>query len=447
MAIHIPFSATTYKERRNTLISKIESGQILLIANDESSINFADNWHPYRQDSTLLYYGALSMPDIAILMDADEGTTKLFADDVSIDMVIWTGSQPSMKSLAEKVGITEVYPYADLKKHLRSDVHHLPPYRASQELLLRELLDKTELNHSIRLIHAINSQRSIKTNEEINELQKAVTLSKGMHAEVIKHIRPGIYEYELVAIASKYAHEHNAKWAFPPILTKNGHTLHNHYHGQKIETGDIVLVDGGIEVQSGYCGDITRTTAASGKFSLEQQEIYDLVHLMYREGAERSKVGVRYLDVHLHTAKVLVDGLKDIGLMKGNTEEAVAAGAHAIFFPHGLGHMMGLDVHDMENFGEEFIGYTDTLKKSTQFGLRSLRLGKELESGNVITIEPGIYFIPELIDKFEAEGKFKDFINYDVLNSKRNLGGIRIEDDFLITDTGIEMLGGNTPMP
>ena len=447
MAIHIPFSAKTYTDRRNTLISKMSGGQVLLIANDESSINFADNWNPYRQDSTLLYYGALSMPDIAIVMDVDEGTTKLFADDVSIDMVIWTGPQPSMKELGAQVGITEVYPYADLKKHLRSEVHHLPPYRASQELTLRALLDKNKLSHSVELIKAVNSQRSIKTEEEVNELQKAVTLSKGMHAEVIKHIKPGLYEYELVAIASKYAHDHNARWSFPPILTKNGQTLHNHYHGHKNEAGDLVLVDGGIEIASGYCGDITRTTPASGSFTPEQQEIYDLVHLMYKEGAKVSKAGKRYLDVHLHTAKILVDGLKDIGLMRGDTEAAVKEGAHAMFFQHGLGHVMGLDVHDMENFGEQHIGYSDTVQKSTQFGLKSLRLGKELEAGNVITIEPGIYFIPELIDKFEAEGRFKDFINYEILNKKRNLGGIRIEDDFLVTADGVEMLGGDSPMP
>jgi Xaa-Pro aminopeptidase len=232
------------------------------------------------------------------------------------------------------------------------------------------------------------------------------------------------------------------RWSFPPILTKNGQTLHNHYHGHKIEAGDIVLVDGGIEVASGYCGDITRTSAASGTFTAEQQEIYDLVHLMYKEGVRESKAGKRYLDVHLHTAKVLVEGLKDIGLMKGDTESAVKEGAHAMFFPHGLGHVMGLDVHDMENFGEQYIGYSDT-----QFGLKSLRLGKELETGNVITIEPGIYFIPELIEKFESQGKFKEFINYEMLNKKRNLGGIRIEDDFLVTENGVEMLGGDSPMP
>lgn len=447
MAIHIPFSAATYIERRQTLISKMQSGQVLLIANDESSINFADNWNPYRQDSTFLYYGALSMPDIAMIIDIDEGKTMLFGDDVTIDMVIWTGPQPTMKELGSKVGIDEVYPYADLKKHLRNEIHHLPPYRASQELKIRSLTDQNSLEASVPLMKAIISQRNIKTTEEVVEIEKAVALSKGMHAEVIKHIRPGINEYELVSIASKFAFAHNAKWAFPPILTKNGHTLHNHYHGHTIEDGDLVLVDSGIEIASGYCGDITRTTPASGEFSAEQKEIYDLVHLMYQEAINRSNAGTRNIDVHLATAKVLVEGLKSIGLMKGDTEEAVAAGAHAMFFQHGLGHVMGLDVHDMENFGEQLVGYSDSLQKSTQFGLKSLRLGKELEIGNVITIEPGIYFIPELIDKFQAEGKFSSFINYEMLNKKRNLGGIRIEDDFLITDSGARMLGGDVPMP
>lgn len=447
MAVHIPFSSETYIERRQTLMSNMRGGKILLLANEESSINFKDNWHPYRQDSTFLYYGALSLPEMALLIDVDKETTTLFADDVSIDMVIWTGPQPKMTSLAEKVGITEVLGFNELKKYLSGPIHYLPPYRASQENTLKELLNLSALNPSQELIHAVQKQRSIKTDEEVQEIEKAVRLSKGMHAEIIKHIRPGLYEYELVGIASKYAFENNVRWSFPPILTKNGQTLHNHYHGHQIEEKDIVLVDSGVEIASGYCGDITRTTPANGKFSPERQEIYDLVHKMYNEAISKANSGIKYMDVHLHAARVLVDGMKDIGLMKGDSEEAVSSGAHAMFFQHGLGHLMGLDVHDMENFGEENIGYSDTVKKSTQFGLKSLRLGKKLEVGNVITIEPGIYFIPELIDKFEAEGRFSEFINYEKLNTMRHIGGIRIEDDFLITIDGAKMLGGDDPMP
>jgi Xaa-Pro aminopeptidase len=447
MALHIPFKSSTYTSRRQTLISNMTSGQILLIANDESSINFRDNWNPYRQDSTFLYYGALSMPDIAILIDIDKGITKLFADDVSIEMVIWTGPQPKMEFLAEKVGITQVFGYKELKDHLTGEIHYLPPYRASQSQLLRKLLDTNLLSPSLELINAIQKQRSIKTDEEIVEIEEACRLSKGMHAEVIKHIKPGIYEYELVGIASKYVFDNNVRWSFPPILTKNGQTLHNHYHGHKIGENDIVLVDGGIELPSGYCGDITRTSPANGKFSTERQEMYDLVHKMYTTSISNANAGAKYMDVHLDAARVLVHGLKDMGLMKGDTDEAVEQGAHTMFFQHGLGHLMGLDVHDMENFGEENIGYTNTVKKSTQFGLKSLRLGKELEVGNVITIEPGIYIIPELIDKFQSENKFASFINYDKLNTIKGLGGIRIEDDFLITKEGARMLGGDNPMP
>lgn len=447
MSIHIPFSGETYKNRRQSLISSMPGGQILFLANEESSINFKDNWHPYRQDSTFLYYGALSMPDMALLIDVEKGITKLFADDLSIDMVIWTGPQPRINDLAAQVGIEHVYSYKELKNHISGNVHYLPPYRASQTNTLKELLQVTILEPSVALIKAVQKQRSIKTEEEVVELEEASRLSKGMHAAVINHIRPGIYEYELVGVASKYAFENNARWSFPPILTKNGQTLHNHFHGHKISEDDIILMDGGIELASGYCGDITRTTPANGSFSNQRQEIYDLVHKMYKESALLAKPGKKYLDVHLHAAKILVNGLKDIGLMKGDTEEAVKEGAHAMFFPHGLGHMIGLDVHDMENFGEQYIGYSDTVKKSTQFGLKSLRLGRELEAGNVITIEPGIYFIPELIDKFQAEHKFEAFINYEQLNKSRDLGGIRIEDDFLITQSGARMLGGETPLP
>ncbi len=447
MAIHIPFPDKTYITRRQTLMANMSGGQILLLANEESSINFKDNWHPFRQDSTYLYYGALSMPDMAIIIDIEKGITKLFADDLSIDMIIWTGPQPKINALAEQVGITHVYSYNEIKNHISGEVHYLPPYRASQGQTLKRILDITTLSPSTELINAIQKQRSIKTDEEIAELEEACRLSKGMHAEVIKHIKPGIYEYELVGVASKYAFEHNVRWSFPPILTKNGQTLHNHYHGHRIEENDIVLMDGGVELASGYCGDITRTTPANGTFSSERQEIYNLVHKMYKEAVKISKPGIKYLDVHLHAAGVLVDGLKEIGLMKGNTEEAVKEGAHAMFFQHGLGHLMGLDVHDMENFGEQYIGYSETVKKSTQFGLKSLRLGKKLEAGNVITIEPGIYFIPELIDKFQAEKRFEEFINYDKLNKSRHLGGIRIEDDFVITHNEAKMLGGDNPLP
>jgi len=447
MAVHIPFSSKTYIDRRLSLISNMSGGQILLLANEESSINFKDNWYPYRQDSTFLYYGAISLPEMAILIDVENGETKLFANDVSIDMVIWTGPQPKMQELGKKVGISKVYDYGELKNHISGIVHYLPSYRVDQSQKLKELLDLDLLSPSLELINAVQKQRSIKTDEEVVELEEACRLSKGMHAEVIKHIKPGMFEYELVGIASKYCFDHNVRWSFPPILTKNGQTLHNHYHGHKIEEHDIVLMDGGIELASGYCGDITRTTPANGKFSTARQEIYDLVLKMYTEAASISNAGMKYVDIHLHAARVLVDGLKDIGLMKGDTHEAVNEGAHAMFFQHGLGHLMGLDVHDMENFGEENIGYSDAVKKSTQFGLKSLRLGKELEVGNVITIEPGIYFIPELIDKFQAENRFEVFINYDKLNGLRDLGGIRIEDDFLITADGAHMLGGNSPMP
>jgi len=447
MGIQIPFSSTTYQDRRSVLIKKMSSGQILLLANGESSINFADNWHPYRQDSTFLYYGGIAAPEMAIVIDIDNGTTTLYGDDLSIDMIVWTGAQPTLRDLGAQVGISDIQPMSSLKPALRDEVHYLPAYRAAHTIWLQSLTGDQEMKPSVQLIKAIIEQRLIKSDEELIELEKAVTLSKLMHAEVQKHIKPGVTEYELVGVASKFAHDHNVRWSFPPILTKNGHTLHNHYHGHTLSAGDILLMDGGIELSSGYCGDITRTTAVSGSFSTEQQEIYDLVHEMYQAGIETSRAGVRYLDVHLHTCKVLVEGLKQLGLMQGNTDDAVAAGAHALFFPHGLGHMMGLDVHDMENFGEQYVGYSDRLQKSTQFGLKSLRLGNTLQERNVITIEPGIYFIPELIDKFRAEGRFTDFVNYDVVDKKRNLGGIRIEDDFVIRSQSAEMLGGTIPMP
>lgn len=435
------FSAEVYTTRREQLKQKLGSGRILLMGNDEASMNYVDNTYHYRQDSTFLYYIGISQPGLNAIIDIDKNETILFGDDPTIDTIIWIGKTPKMKELADSVGIHLVEPASQLLNFISSDTLYLPPYRDKHILKLRAWTGDKAMRPSIDLIKAIIDQRSIKSEAEIVELDKASTISRLMHQAVKENAKTGMKEYELISFASQIAWEHNCQFAYPAIMTINGQTLHNHYYGNTLKEGDMVLYDGGAELPSGYCGDLTRTFPVGQRFTNLQQEIYDIVQAMYDRAAEISKAGIRYYDVHLETARVMVKGLKALGWMKGDEEEAISSGAFTLFFPHGLGHMLGLDVHDMENFGEEYVGYTETFTKSTEFGLKSLRLGRELQSGFVITIEPGIYVIPELIAKRKSENLYKDFINYELLEKHLSFGGVRIEDDYLIREDEARILG------
>lgn len=441
MLSSIAFSSDIYKARRETLKKSLGSGKILLMGNDEASMNYVDNTYHYRQDSTFLYYIGIAQPGLNAIIDIDKDETILFGDDPTIDTIIWIGKTPKISELADAVGIGLVQPSSQLLNFVSDSTQYLPPYRDKHILKLRSWTGSKSLKPSIELIKAIISQRSIKSSEEIAELDKASAISRLMHQAVQEHTKPGMKEYESVSVASKIAWEHNCQFAYPPILTINGQTLHNHFHGNEMADGDMILFDGGVELPSGYCGDLTRTFAVNGKFTSLQQDVYHVVQAMYDHAVDISKEGIKYYDVHLAVAKEMVKGLKELGWMKGDVEGAIDSGAFTLFFPHGLGHMLGLDVHDMENFGEEYVGYTDTFKKSTEFGLRSLRLGRKLESGFVITIEPGIYVIPELIAKRKSEGLYTDFINYELLSEHLDFGGIRIEDDYLVQKNGVRILG------
>lgn len=442
MANQFFFPGSTYADRRQKLIENYSEKPILILANEESGINFADNWYPYRQDSTFLYYIGINLPGLAAIIDPSTGATTLFGDDLSMDMIVWTGPQPTLSELGEKVNIKEVRPYSDLEAVVTKEMAYLPPYKPEHEIKLRKLTGSNDISASIDLIKAISSQRSIKSKEEVEQLDQAVTLTGQMHKHIIQNAKPGMYEYQLVGLASSFAWDHGAKWSFPPIMTVHGETLHNHNYHNQLKENDLMLYDGGIEVASGYCGDMTRSFPVNKSFSDIQRSIYNIVLNAYRKGKSLAQPDVFYKDVHLKACLEIAKGLTELGWMKGDPEEAVNMGAHTLFFQHGLGHLMGLDVHDMENFGEQLIGYDEEVQKSKEFGLKSLRLGKRLVAGNVITIEPGIYVIPQLIDKFSAEDKYLDFINYDEVNKFRDFGGIRIEDDFLITsDTGNRQLG------
>ncbi len=440
-----PFSCNTYIERRNILKAKLPNSIILLLGNDESSSNFKDNWYPFRQDSTLVYYCGVSLNNLALLIDTNTGEEILFGEELSMDDIIWTGPQPSLMELALLAGINKVKSFSEIKKYLSQNVAYLPPYRPEHFLKLHLWLgisiNEIEATVSVPLIKAIALQRNKKSEEELVELDKASTITSRMHKAVITGAKEGMYEYEIAAIGQRYLWDNYVNNSFLPIATVNGNVLHNHYYGNKLTAGKMLLFDSGGELQNGYCGDMTRTIPVEKTFTNKQREIYEVVHSAYTKAVAMLRPGILFKDVHLAACKEIVIGLQKIGLMKGNADEAVVAGAHTMFFQCGLGHLIGLDVHDMENLGEQYVGYTDEIIKSKEFGLKSLRLGRALEQNYTITVEPGIYIIPELIDRWKATGICKDFINYEMLETYRNFGGIRVEDCFAITANGSKLLG------
>lgn len=447
------FAKETYIQRRALLKKNIGSGVLLFLGNDEQGLHYEDNTFRYRQDSTFLYYFGLSFAGLSAIIDIDEDKEIIFGDELTIDHIVWMGTQPTLKEKSGRVGITEVMPSAEIMNYLHKavrkgqTVHYLPPYRAEHKLKLMEWLGipPARQEGSVPFIRAIVAQRSYKSAEEVEEIEKACNVTADMHITAMKVLRPGMYEYEVVAEMNRVAESNNCELSFATIATVNGQTLHNHYHGNKVKPGDLFLIDAGAEVESGYAGDMSSTVPADKTFTPRQRAVYEIQNAMHLEAVKALCPGIPYMDVYDLSARVMVEGMKELGLMKGNAEDVVREGAHALFYPHGLGHMMGLDVHDMENLGEIWVGYNGQ-PKSTQFGRKSQRLAIPLELGFVHTVEPGIYFIPELIDLWKGEKKFKDFINYDKVEEYRNFGGIRNEEDYLITETGARRLGKKIPL-
>lgn len=447
------FSKETYISRRNQLKKSIGSGILLFLGNDECGINYADNTYPFRQDSTFLYYFGLPYAGLSAIINIDENKEIIFGDELTIDEIVWMGTQPTLKEKSERVGVTTTLPYLSLGDYLSKTtskgqkVHYLPTYRAEHKLKLTEWLGlkPAQQEASVPFIRGVVNQRNYKSEEEIAEIEKACNITADMHITAIKNIRVGMKEYEVMAALEEVAYAAGGRLSFPTIATIHGETLHNHYHGNTVKEGDMFLIDAGAEIEMGYAGDMSSTVPAGKKFTVRQKEIYDVQVAAHLAAVEALRPGIAFKDVYELSAKVICEGLKSLGLMKGDMNEAVQTGAHAMFFQCGLGHMMGLDVHDMENLGEVWVGY-DGEPKSTQFGRKSLRLGRKLEPGFVLTIEPGIYFIPQLIDMWKGEKKFEQFINYDKLEAYRNFGGIRNEEDFLITETGSRRLGKKIPL-
>lgn len=449
------FNKEVYIDRRNRLKKEMKSGIALILGNAEASYNYPANTYHFRQDSDFLYFFGIDHPDFVGVIDIDNDKDYIFSNDVDIEDIIWMGPQPSVKSQAAEVGVENTAPYTDLAGFLTDQikggrkVHFLPYYRGDRLVQLKQLLGiltaRVKDYVSEELIKAVIKLRSIKDEAEIAEIEEAVDIAYEMHTTAMKMCKPGVIEREIAGTMEGISLAKGGPVSFPIILTINGQTLHNHYHGNTLTEGRMMIADAGAETTNHYSSDITRTTPVGGKFSPRQKDIYELVLEANVKAIEAIKPGLEYREVHFIACKVIAKGMKKLGLMKGDVDAAVAAGAHTLFMPHGLGHMMGLDVHDMEGLGENNVGYDEKTKRATQFGTAYLRLGRELQPGFVITVEPGCYFIPELIDQWKAEGKFKDFINYDKVEEYKDFGGIRIEDDILVTDTGYRLLGKPIP--
>ncbi len=449
------FATTTYRQRRDRLKEQLKTGIILLPGNRESSMNYEHNYYPFRQDSSFLYFSGLDVPDLVLVMDIDNDQDILFGDDLTVEDIVWTGYRASVRDMADKAGIADTAPLKGIHDRiqkavsLKQSIHYLPPYRPEHVLELSEWLGVSvkavAAGVSEDLIKAVVAQRSVKSAEEVNEIEKAVNVTNAMQLLAMRNGRAGVSETALAGQLQGLAVSSGGNLSFPTILTVNGQILHNHYGLHVVRDGELLLCDCGAETKSHYAGDLTRTFPVSGKFSQQQKEIYDIVLASHEAAIAALQPGVFYRDVHLLACRTLAQGLKTLGLMKGDVDEAVKAGAHAAFFPCGLGHMLGLDTHDMENLGEAYVGYTDSVVKSSQFGLKSLRLGKQLEPGFVITVEPGLYFNHILFDEWEAAGLFKDFINYDQLKRYLGFGGVRVEEDVLITPDGCRILGEMLP--
>ena len=449
------FSANVYIKRRKRLTEQVKDGLILFLGNEESPMNYPDNPYLFRQNSSFLYFFGLDFPSLATVIDINNDETTVYGNDLTVNDMIWMKPQPPIRQRSQEIGINKTAPLNKLENILKNaaaqgrKIHFLPQSRPENVLKIQQLLgihpSVIGEHVSVKLIKAVAAQRSIKTEEEVERIEAALDISYQMHTESMKMSKPGVCEMEVAGAIEGIAMARGGRISFPIIFSIHGETLHNHYHDEIMQAGDIIVHDSGAESPLHYASDITRTIPVSGKFTDRQKDVYNIVLEAQEKAMAATVPGVEFRDVHVLAGKVLAQGLKGLGLMKGDVDEAVHAGAHALFFQCGLGHMMGLDVHDMEDLGEQYVGYTDTIKRNPQFGICSLRMGKALEVGHVMTVEPGLYFIPQLIDQWKAENKLSQFINYDAVEKYRDFGGIRLEDDVLVVKDGCRILGKPIP--
>jgi len=448
------FTAEVYCERRNRIREAAGGGIILWLGHMMQPRNYTDNAYAFRQNSNFLYYIGLAEPDLAVLSYPEKDNDVLFSRPTTMDDIIWSGASEERMKMARQAGIETIEDISRLGVYLtkaqsqRLTIHYLPPYQATSLFRIAELLviEPSEVTAGVsqKLKEEVARQRNIKSDLEIREIENALRVTDHMHRRAMAVARPGIYEYEVAGEVQAAALRDNHQMAFPPIVTVRGQVLHNHSYDNLLQDGQLMINDSGAETPGGYAADITRTFPVNGRFSPMQKDIYETVLAMQLGAIDIIKPGIPYRDVHLHACRILAKRMVALGLMKGDPAAAVEAGAHALFFPHGLGHMLGLDVHDMEDLGD-IVGYPKGESRSSQFGLRFLRMSRPLETGFVLTVEPGIYFIPALIDKWGQEKLHTDFIVYEKLAPYRNFGGCRIEDDVLVTATGAKVLGPGIP--
>ena len=459
------FSKETYIQRRQTLKELVGSGIIILFGNNESPCNYpANSYYPFRQDSSFLYYFGLKRDGLVGVIDIDNDKEWLIGDDIDIEDIVWYGSVDSVADMAAQVGVTNTAPMKSLSSIISADrlpprplerglggeapIHFLPPYRHDTKIQIMDLLgihpSKQKEAASLALIKAIVKMRSTKTQEEIEELERAAEIGYKMHTTAMRITKPGLTEKYVGGQVDGIAHSYGAQVSFATIFSQHGEIMHGNPSMAVLESGRLALCDAGAETINHYCSDNTRTFPVNGKFTQRQLDIYRIVEECHDYVLQVAKPGVKYMDVHLAVCRLMTERLKELGLMKGDVDEAVAAGAHAMFLPHGLGHMMGMDVHDMEGLGQIYVGFDEETRPNLeQFGTNCLRMGRRLEEGFVVTDEPGIYFIPALIDDWRKSGHCAEFLDFDLLETYKDFGGIRIEDDVLITKDGCRFLGTN----
>ena len=452
------FSKEVYARRRQTLVAKMadsaaegKRGIALFIGNTEAPAQYKDNCYKFRQDSTWLYFFGIDQPLYAAIIDLDNGNETIFANDVEIGDIIWMGPQPSVASVAASVGVEKSAPYTDLNAAVAKvlaegrPVHFVNPSRYYNTMKIASLLgcgtDEVAGRFSLALTKAIISMRLVKEDCEIEAIDDACNLGYEMHTVARNSIVPGIIEQEIVGKMDGVTLSKGWGVSFPTILTQHGETLHNHMHDKIIEPGKLMVIDAGAESNEHYASDFTRTYPTAGKFTAKQREIYQIVCDCNEFAFSMTRPGISYREVHLKTMHLMLEGLRALDIVRGDVQDMVEAGIAGLFMPHGLGHNMGLDVHDMDDYGENYVGYDDDQKRSSQLGLGSLRMARKLVPGNVITDEPGIYFIPALIEKWKSEKTDRGFVNYQKLESYYDFGGIRLEDDVLVTADGARRLG------
>ena len=445
------FSKNTYVERRARLRQLVGHGLIVLMGNNESPLNYPANAYKFRQDSSFLYFFGQHRDGLVGVIDADSGAETLLGDEIDIDDIVWYGEVTSVVQMAEECGVAHTAPMAALTEMVAQaqkagrKVHFLPPYRHETMIRLHDLLgihpSQQRDAASQELIQAVIQLRLVKSAEEIEELERAAAIGYEMHTTAMRLCRPGVTEAYIGGVLDGIAASHGSMVSFQSIVSMHGEILHGYPSARPLEAGRLLLCDAGAETREHYCSDHTRTTPISGTFTQRQKDIYNIVVDCHDLALTHARPGVRWWDVHYDVCRLMTDRLKDLGLMKGDTEAAVQAGAHALFLPHGLGHAMGMDVHDMEGLGQTFVGYDEETRPSTQFGTASLRFARRLEEGHVVTDEPGIYFIPALIDLWRKEGTNAEFLCFDEIEKYKDFGGIRIEDDVLITKNGCRFLG------